>query len=490
MISNKPALRNCSVVRRGAWPAMAVAMLGLLAAPESRALDADPPVLVSRTYLGNPAAGPCGSPQFARGNTRYLAFACNGALVAEDDNDHADTYFIDRQTGTIERVSVTSEETEARFDSIEGFPSDDGRYVIFQSEGQLHPDTPATLPRLNVFLRDRIAGTTELISRDAFGNPRPNFFSLQDALPRTREFAMRTPSRVMDPSGDPPFVPSDIYVRNWETGEVELISISTTGTLSDDGAARATMSRMGRFVLFGSSSTNLPGASGPNQGINLYLRDRSTATTTRLTRPWHGGEFQEGMSLDIYRPQISADGRNVLFSSRSRELIQGDSQIEFMTQQVYVLDRQSGQLERLSATAEGEPGNHYNGVADLSDDGRYVAFYSQSTNLPAGDRAIYVTDRLSGESVNVTEPLGSNVGRQPNLDLAADGSAIAFSWRSANAALPDLFDRVLVYTVELQGDGPPSPPARPVPTLATRGWMLLALFFLGVVWLRRRLIRS
>jgi hypothetical protein len=47
------------------------------------------------------------------------------------------------------------------------------------------------------------------------------------------------------------------------------------------------------------------------------------------------------------------------------------------------------------------------------------------------------------------------------LELARDGSAIAFSWRSADPASP-YFDRLLVFTAELRGS-PPATPATPVP---------------------------
>jgi Tol biopolymer transport system component len=213
----------------------------------------------------------------------------------------------------------------------------------------------------------------------------------------------------------------------------------------------------------------------------LFLRDRLLQTTELLTRPFAGGTPTEPMTLDVFPPAVFVDGRYVAFASSSRELLPVDPSVVPLAQQVYVLDRQLDRLERVSVTADGAPGNQYSGTVDLSDDGRWLAFYSQANNLPAGGPAIYVVDRWGGQWLEVTAALGPTLFGTVNLDLASDGSTIAFSWAASRPELPG-FGRLNIYTVDLQGL--PSTPPREVATL-DRTATLLLLALLALTGLRR-----
>lgn len=455
--------------------------IGSFAPLPALALDPQAPVVVSMTWLGTPAVGPCGNPHFDRGAARYLAFYCFGALTPDDDNERPDTFWYDRATGVLERVSLTSAGEDIRFESFDGFPSSDGRYVPLESLGPLHPDATPALPgfeRRNAFLRDRIAGTTDFISRNALGQLTLLGVGLEDALPERSEVLLQSQSRLQSPPDDPLATNTNLYVRNWLTGAVELISGTAEGELADRTAGRGRLSTGGHYALFTSSATNLPGAPPVGSGSNLYLRDRHAETTQRLTFPWQGGEFTGEFSVDIHRPRITPDGRYVLYASRHPEVLPYDPSVTLLWQQVYLLDRQTGVTERISVDAAGMPGDGLSSTVDMSDDGRYLAFYSRSGNLPAGGRAIYVIDRQTGTWANVTAPLGPDSGGSPNLELARDGSAIAFTWRVTDPALPALRDRTLMYVVDLGIAGPPPEPvAVPGPG---RGWLLLLAALLAV----------
>ena len=55
------------------------------------------------------------------------------------------------------------------------------------------------------------------------------------------------------------------------------------------------------------------------------------------------------------------------------------------TSDVFVYDRQTDTIERVSLAADGTQGNGIRLVASISADGRYVAFYSAASNLVPGD---------------------------------------------------------------------------------------------------------
>src|SRR5688572_5428087 len=98
------------------------------------------------------------------GDGRYVAFANTASsLVPGDTNGSFDVFVHDRDTGTTERVSVASDESEANAASYIPAISADGRYVGFAAlASNLAPGD--TNQVYDVFVRDRAAGTTERVS--------------------------------------------------------------------------------------------------------------------------------------------------------------------------------------------------------------------------------------------------------------------------------------------------------------------------------------
>ena len=95
---------------------------------------------------------------------RFVAFQSLAAdLVPGDTNGTWDVFVRDRLAGATERISVSSASAQGNLSSVGPALSADGRFVAFQSlAANLVPgDTNATW---DVFVRDRLAGTTERIS--------------------------------------------------------------------------------------------------------------------------------------------------------------------------------------------------------------------------------------------------------------------------------------------------------------------------------------
>ena len=108
---------------------------------------------------------------------RYVVFTSEASnLVAGDTNGVSDIFVRDRLADTTERVNLSGSGGQANGGCL-GFTgagsnaqiSDDGRFVLFVSWGSnLVPSDTNCKP--DVFLRDRTAGTTELISTNPLGN--------------------------------------------------------------------------------------------------------------------------------------------------------------------------------------------------------------------------------------------------------------------------------------------------------------------------------
>jgi Tol biopolymer transport system component len=123
---------------------------------------------------------------------------------------------------------------------------------------------------------------------------------------------------------------------------------------------------------------------------------------------------------------ISGDGRYVVFVSWAANLVPGDTN---EAPDVFVSDRRTGRIERVSVPAEGTQA----GVRDaaISADGRFVAFLAADTN---GTSELFVRDRAAATTQRVSVGAG---GEQPSGDislgsLSADGRYITFSSEATN----------------------------------------------------------
>lgn len=104
---------------------------------------------------------------------------------------------------------------------------------------------------------------------------------------------------------------------------------------------------------------------------------------------------------------ISDDGRFVAFYSAAGNL-QGSPAGVFLPHQVYVHDRLTGALELVSATPSGTPSDGDAVVESMSADGRVVTFVSDASDLGTGDDNhapdVYVRDRQTRTTQRIAIP--------------------------------------------------------------------------------------
>ena len=99
-------------------------------------------------------------------------------------------------------------------------------------------------------------------------------------------------------------------------------------------------------------------------------------------------------------PSLSQSGRYVAFTSSASNLVAGDTN---GVSDVFVRDNVAHTTERVSLGANGVQANGASTGPDISDDGRYVAFASDATNLAAAD-ANHVTDLFVRDRVPPAPP--------------------------------------------------------------------------------------
>ncbi len=215
------------------------------------------------------------------------------------------------------------------------------------------------------------------------------------------------------------------------------VSVDSGGTQGNsDSGFFSSVSADGRFVAFYSDASNL--AAGDTNGYrDVFVRDCQSGTTERISIDSGGSQGNNGSQTS----SISADGTFVAFWSLSSNLVAGDTN---GYPDVFVRDRQSGTTERVSVDSAGAQGNNGSQYSSISADGRFVAFWSLSSNLVAGDTNgsadIFVRDRQSGTTDRVSVDSG---GAQGNgscgfaLSISADGRFVAFWSYATNLVAGD-----------------------------------------------------
>jgi hypothetical protein len=126
---------------------------------------------------------------------------------------------------------------------------------------------------------------------------------------------------------------------------------------------------------------------------------------------------------DSLAPDISANGYWAAFESEASNLVPGDTN---GVKDVFVFDTDGLPPKRLSVSSTGEQGNGPSYDASISEDGRYVAFTSDASNLVSGDTNgvsdVFVHDRVNETTVRVsnTNSGGQSYGPSTDPDIAAN----------------------------------------------------------------------
>ncbi|GIE43031.1 hypothetical protein Alo02nite_59290 [Actinoplanes lobatus] len=105
----------------------------------------------------------------------------------------------------------------------------------------------------------------------------------------------------------------DVFVHDRQTGRTERVSVDTYGREATDIVAQSSISADGRYVSFITASPNLSLRPDTNHASDVFVRDRSTGITDRVSVMADGSESPKTSLI----ARISADGRHVAFESDS-----------------------------------------------------------------------------------------------------------------------------------------------------------------------------
>lgn len=182
--------------------------------------------------------------------------------------------------------------------------------------------------------------------------------------------------------------PNKAYVRDVEAGTTEMVSLvdgvdGATDTIINGQGIKPVITPDGRYVAFASDASALQGiveeegvTASAEDGAEttyqqVYVRDLETDTTIPVSMATDGIAFGDGTSSSTYGPSISDDGRYVAFESDASDLVEGDTNGDT---DAFVRDMEDGTTTRVSLDEDG-------GQPDLSPDSEKPTSKASSEGL-------------------------------------------------------------------------------------------------------------
>ena len=256
--------------------------------------DGDPLKIVFRDRQAKAARilGTGGAPSIS-GDGQRVAFA-----------SELDVYLADVMSGVVQRIPAPTD-TAPQSPRISSGPavSATGRYVAFVSS-------------FAVYIHDVDLQKTSLVSvaRGRLPSNGRSWAPSVSADGRYVAFVSTASNLVVDDDNQV----ADVFVADWQTGSMELVSRTPKGRAGNDASGNPAISADGRFIAFQSEASDLDcirRCAAAFEDINLladvFLFDRTTTLTTRLSRD-EGGPWMEASMA----PALDAAARVIAFSSR------------------------------------------------------------------------------------------------------------------------------------------------------------------------------
>ena len=335
-------------------------------------------------------------------------------------------------SGTIALVDVAPDGTPGNGGVGGSDISDDGRYVAFASTSDnLVPDD--VNGTTDIFVRDTQTGTTTLVSGGLNGQPANDWAEYAAAISGNGRYVAFTSSAsnlVPDDTNND----RDVFVHDRQTGVTTRASVFAAGREIQGISSGETISDNGRLIAF--IVTAFSGMDDEGRWLNgqaAYLHDMQTGKTTRVSLQSDGGT-----NLSVFQVAIAGNGKRVVFSGFGDWI--GDGGV---STGIFVHDRTSGATVRANLPATGDtlPGATN---PSISKDGTRVSWESYEPYVPADTNVtgdVYVRDLIADTTTLATANRnGTNAGNSYSTSgrLAANGRYVAFYSSSSDLAARDV----------------------------------------------------
>jgi Tol biopolymer transport system component len=327
---------------------------------------------------------------------QHVAFdSSSDNLVANSDrNSVLDVFVRDRATDQTTLVSVTPAGKAGNASSFDASISADGRYVAFLSDASnlIAGDTNHVR---DIFVRDLVAGTTERVSVASDGTPQNSDAAYPSISADGSRVAFASFATNLVPNDVNDMF--DVFVRDRVAGTTVIASVANNGTQGDQSSITPAISGNGRYVAFASDATTLV-RNDDNERRDVFRRDLSKNKTIRVSVTNTGAEA-DGQSVGpgvrgglVWGPAISNNGARIAFDSVATNLVADDTNTcepffpgAGQCPDVFVRDVKAGTTVRVSVASDGSQGNDASTDPSMDLAGTSVTFFSAASNLVDSD---------------------------------------------------------------------------------------------------------
>jgi Tol biopolymer transport system component len=247
-----------------------------------------------------------------------------------------------------------------------------------------------------------------------------------------------------DPSNDPNGF-TDVFLADTQTGDVTLVSAGIGDAPADGPSGLPDISADGRYVVFETTATNIVPFDANGATSDVVRFDATTGDIVLVSRRGVAGVQGDGAS---FGPTISADGRLVAFVSQAANLVGNDTNKKT---DAFVRDVDAGATTRVSTDSLGKQSNGPTYEAVLAPGGGFVAFSSLAKNLVSGDtnadRDVFLKNLSTGKTLRASIRTD---GKQANgdssvEDVSSNGRWVVFSSFATNLSKNDANNRGDVF---------------------------------------------
>lgn len=261
----------------------------------------------------------------ANGTTRRLKLSADGQfavfistandLVAGDTHTNGSDVFVKNlTTGTVELVSRSTAGVIGNGTANEVAISADGRYVAFSSNANNLTATANDGGRRDIFVHDRVTGTTNQINLTAGGLDGNNNVNSWLAISNDGQRVAYT-SDATNIDGIHPVRRNNVYLYDAATGTNRLVSHAFGSNIAGNrNADQLAMSGDGAKIAYRTQASNLEAIPHPNFGFDVIQYDVATDTNTKASTNYDT-DLGNSFNTDIRNPHFSNNGDFLTFQT-------------------------------------------------------------------------------------------------------------------------------------------------------------------------------
>ena len=374
---------------------------------------------ISRHPDGTELSGSSFNPHVSK-DGRFVAFDYKTTAFINLDNP-SHVFYWDRLTRETYEVSQNNQDFNFSSAAMVGI-TEDGAKIVFWGSLQGSDD-------IDVYLFDRVSGKITLyMARDtqSFCSEDDIFAPDKGSISTDARYYVFTTCKPVSLIGlDREY---EIYIYDSQEMSFALVPGSTFQQRGGFPAPYVpSISSDGRYVAYA------------NGVVFLY----DTVEQNRVS-------VSKGEGLG-HSPTMTPDGRYTVFVGFIPNPL---SENDGARSDIFVYDRVSDDIDRISVNNFGIPTNAFSYEPDISDDGRYVTFRSTATNLVYGDIGsfddLFVFDRVRRRvnMVSISDADVQSNGGNLNAEISGDGNTIVFQSGASNLLADNMISNVEIYSLD------------------------------------------